>query len=67
MSVTFPNFANAEIEVEAWATPAPGWTLEELIVEMGRLGNPILEVDAVNNRLKVLHVRQQGLIGGTVA
>ncbi len=67
MSMDLRSFADATIEVWGWATPAPGITLDELIVEMGELGNEILEVDIMNNRLKLLHVTQHGLIGGTVA
>lgn len=50
-------------EVWAWATPAPDVTLDALISEMAALGNPVLEVDRDNNRLKIMHVRQEGLLG----
>lgn len=54
---------HARIEVEGWATPAPGVTLTELVEEMKALGNPVLAIDVPNNRLKLLHVQQEGLLG----
>ncbi len=62
--MTYPNYADAILELQAWATPAPGITLTELLEEMRLIGNQVLEVDVVNNRLKVLHVTQNGLLGG---
>jgi len=52
----YPTGSAEKIEVFAWATPAEGWTLDELISEMARLGNTVLEVDRDGNRLKLLHV-----------
>lgn len=47
------------VECEAWAIPADGVTLEELETRLCELGNKVLEVDAANNRIKVLHVRKE--------
>lgn len=41
------------INLTAWATPAEGISLNELIIEMAENGTPVLEVDRLNNRLKV--------------
>lgn len=56
MTIVPPTGSAEKIEVIAWATPAEGWTLDELVEEMARLGNTVLEVDRENNQLKMLHV-----------
>lgn len=42
-------------EVQAWASPAPGWTLADLQTELLRLGHRILCVDDAGQRIQVLH------------
>ena len=40
-------------EYEIWANPTPNMTLEELCAKLKELGNTIIEVDEINNRVKV--------------
>lgn len=42
-----------------WATPKPGMTLDELIEHMADIGNEVLEVDRVGNRLKLVDVTER--------
>ena len=44
------------VQVQGWATPRPGLTLDGLIEVMAELGNEVIEVDRDNNRLLVVHV-----------
>lgn len=54
-----PTGTATEIEIVAWATPAEGITLDELIEEFKELGNPILEIDRINNKIKVVQNKQK--------
>ena len=47
-------FGIEKIEAIGWAEPN-GLTLDELVTELRRLGNQVLEIDPVGNRIKVLH------------
>lgn len=49
------GFGIEQIETIAWATP-DGISLDVLIEKMTSLGNTILEIDRLGNRLKLLHV-----------
>lgn len=53
----------ATLEVHAWAIPAEGITLDELVEEFKQLGNPILKVDYEKNAILTIHVKQEGLLG----
>lgn len=53
----------AILEVQAWAIPAEGITLDELVEEFKQLGNPILEVDYEKNAILTINVTQKGLLG----
>lgn len=44
------------VRVSAWATPAEGVTLDQLVTE---LGASVLEVDVAGNRLKVIDVIEE--------
>lgn len=59
----FDTQQDARLQVEGWATPAPGFTLDQLIGEMDILGNPVLEIDRARNRIKIAHIIQKGLLG----
>lgn len=55
------------IECVGWAFPAKHCTLDQLITEVQIAGMDILEVDRPRNRIKLMHVIQNGLLGGSVA
>lgn len=50
------GFGIEQIETIAWATPREGLSLDDLIEKMISLGNPIIEVDRLGNRIKLLHI-----------
>ena len=41
------------VEMEAWATPAPGTTLADLLAHFAEIGQVVLAVDEINNRVLV--------------
>lgn len=45
----------ASIEVQTWAVPAEGMTLDELVLSLRAVGNPVLEVDRDHNRVLMVH------------
>lgn len=44
-----------QIETTIEASPAPGMTLDELVVRLTELGNPILSIDREHNIVRVAH------------
>lgn len=51
--------AGNKIMMTAWATPADGISLDELIVELEASGHKILEIDREGNRLKLVDVMEK--------
>lgn len=45
-----------KVEAIAYATPRKGMSLLELVKRMHELGNEVLDIDYLHNRIKVLHV-----------
>lgn len=62
-----PTATQGQIECVGWAFPAPGCTLDMLITEVQIAGMDVLEIDRPRNRVKLMHVIQDGLLGGSTA
>lgn len=45
-----------KVETIIWAIPAPDVTLDELIQQFKDQGYPALEIDRINNKVKILHI-----------
>ena len=56
--------APVQLRVFAWATPRPGMTLDELVWHLeNETTNEVLEIDRENNRVKLMDVTQEGMLG----
>lgn len=49
------------LQAQAWAIPAPGVTVEDLLTEFAANGTPVLRVE--DGKVLVLDVDQEGLLG----
>jgi hypothetical protein len=45
-----------KVETIIWAVPRPGLNLETLILKLNSQGFSVLEIDRINNRVKVLSI-----------
>lgn len=62
--MTHATAVSGQIECVGWAFPAKDCTLDMLIKEVEIAGMEVLEIDRPRNRIKLMHVIQNGLLGG---
>lgn len=57
--MNIPSAVPVAIQLTAWATPAEDLLLDDLILELKSLGHNIVEVDRVNNRVKIIETTEK--------